>query len=67
MSLIDNNAKQPRKNFDQNTLEELAQSIREYGVVQPIIVVKMVKDILSLLVKEDLELASLQERKQYQQ
>ncbi len=40
MSLIDNNTKQPRKNFDANTLEELAQSIREYGVVQPIIVVK---------------------------
>ena len=40
MSIIDNNTKQPRKNFDINTLEELAQSIREYGVVQPIIVVK---------------------------
>ena len=40
MALIDNNTKQPRKNFDQNTLEELAQSIVEYGVVQPIIVVK---------------------------
>lgn len=40
MSLIDNNTTQPRKNFDINTLEELAQSIREYGVVQPIIVVK---------------------------
>ena len=40
MSLIDNNTQQPRKIFDINSLEELAQSIREYGVVQPIIVVK---------------------------
>jgi len=40
ISLIDNNTAQPRKHFDANTLEELAQSIREYGVVQPIIVVK---------------------------
>ena len=39
MHLIDNNTDQPRKKFDQNSLEELAQSIREYGVVQPIIVV----------------------------
>jgi len=40
MALIDNNTKQPRKIFDINSLEELAQSIREYGVVQPILVVK---------------------------
>ncbi len=40
MALIDNNTKQPRKNFDPVSLEELAQSIREYGVVQPIIVVR---------------------------
>ncbi len=39
ISLIDNNTEQPRKKFDPNSLEELAQSIREYGVVQPIIVV----------------------------
>ncbi len=40
IALIDNNTQQPRKNFDINSLEELAQSIREYGVVQPILVVK---------------------------
>lgn len=40
ISLIDNNTQQPRKIFDINSLEELATSIREYGVVQPIIVVK---------------------------
>jgi ParB family chromosome partitioning protein len=32
------NANQPRKLFDKQTLEELAQSIRENGVLQPILV-----------------------------
>lgn len=32
------NPDQPRRNFDQEALEELAASIKEYGVVQPIIV-----------------------------
>ena len=37
MSLIDTNPNQPRKNFDANAIKELAQSIKEYGVIQPII------------------------------
>ena len=37
MALIDNNPNQPRKNFDANAIKELAQSIKEYGVIQPII------------------------------
>ena len=32
------NPYQPRKNFDRNALSELAQSIKEYGVIQPITV-----------------------------
>jgi ParB family transcriptional regulator, chromosome partitioning protein len=32
------NAQQPRKNFDETALEELTDSIREHGVVQPIVV-----------------------------
>ncbi len=36
------NSKQPRKKFDDAKLEELAQSIREYGIIQPIIVRKIV-------------------------
>src|SRR5262249_6751368 len=32
------NSHQPRKNFDETTLDELANSIREHGVVQPIVV-----------------------------
>ena len=35
---IDPNREQPRKNFDEAALEELAQSIRTYGVIQPIVV-----------------------------
>lgn len=31
---------QPRKNFDKAALQELADSIREHGVLQPIVVVK---------------------------
>jgi ParB family transcriptional regulator, chromosome partitioning protein len=35
---IEANPKQPRKTFDQAKLEELAASIREHGVVQPLVV-----------------------------
>lgn len=37
---VEPNAEQPRKVFDQEKLETLAQSIKEHGVVQPIIVRK---------------------------
>ena len=37
---IEPNRDQPRKKFDQEALEELAQSIREYGIIQPIVVTK---------------------------
>ena len=39
ISLIDNNIEQPRKNFDPTALKELSESIKQYGVVQPILVV----------------------------
>lgn len=38
ISLIDNNKEQPRKNFDPTALKELAESIKHYGVIQPILV-----------------------------
>ncbi len=31
------NASQPRKNFDQESLQELADSIKNYGVIQPVL------------------------------
>ena len=37
---VEPNRDQPRKNFDQEALEELAQSISEYGLIQPIVVTK---------------------------
>ena len=37
---VEPNREQPRKNFNQEALEELAQSIKEYGLIQPIIVTK---------------------------
>jgi ParB family chromosome partitioning protein len=40
MGLVDNNPNQPRKNFDPTALSELAQSIKLYGVIQPILVTK---------------------------
>lgn len=41
LSEIYPNPNQPRKNFDQESLEELAESIRVHGLIQPIIVNKM--------------------------
>ncbi len=40
VSAIEPNADQPRKNFNAETIKELADSIREKGVLQPIIVKK---------------------------
>ena len=36
ISLIDPNPNQPRREFDQEALQELANSIRELGIIQPI-------------------------------
>ena len=40
ISLIDRNPKQPRKTFNSEQLEELSQSIKNCGLIQPIITVK---------------------------
>ena len=40
---IRSNPYQPRKTFNEESIEELANSIKEYGIVQPIIVKKAVK------------------------
>ena len=37
---VEPNRDQPRKRFDQEALEELAESIKEYGLIQPIVVTK---------------------------
>lgn len=37
---VEPNKEQPRRSFDEESIEELANSIKEYGVIQPIIVTK---------------------------
>ncbi len=41
ISAIDPNPNQPRREFDQEALQELAMSIRELGIIQPITLRKM--------------------------
>ena len=41
ISMVESYAGQPRKHFDQEKLEELADSIREHGVIQPLTVRKL--------------------------
>lgn len=41
LRLIEANSNQPRKVFDEDTLAELAESIKKYGVIQPIVVRKV--------------------------
>ncbi len=44
LSLIYPNPDQPRKVFERKALEELAQSIRENGLIEPLVVVERPKD-----------------------
>ncbi|MBS3903342.1 MAG: ParB/RepB/Spo0J family partition protein [Anaplasmataceae bacterium] len=38
------NPHQPRRTFDENALKELAQSIREHGILQPLVATKIEKE-----------------------
>ena len=40
ISQIEPNKNQPRKNFDEDSLAELADSIKQFGVIEPLVVVK---------------------------
>lgn len=40
MSKIDRNENQPRKRFDEKALQELADSIKSYGIIQPLVLTK---------------------------
>ena len=48
---VEPNREQPRRNFDEESIEELANSIKEYGVIQPIIVTKQ-KDYYQIVAGE---------------
>ena len=41
ISQVESYAGQPRKSFDQEKLEELAESIRQHGIIQPLTVRKL--------------------------
>lgn len=38
INLVEPNREQPRKNFDEDALQELAESIKQFGLLQPILV-----------------------------
>ena len=48
---VEPNRLQPRKNFNQEALEELAESIKKYGVIQPIVVTKQ-DDYYEIIARE---------------
>ncbi len=41
VALIDRNQNQPRKNFDEKALKELAHSIKQHGIIQPLVLRKV--------------------------
>lgn len=38
ITMVEPNRKQPRKNFDEDSLQELSDSIKQFGLIQPILV-----------------------------
>ncbi len=40
INLVEPNRDQPRKNFNEDALQELADSIKQHGIVQPLVVIK---------------------------
>ena len=38
INLVEPNREQPRKNFDEDALQELSDSIKQFGLLQPILV-----------------------------
>ena len=51
ISLVEPNRNQPRKEFDKDALSELANSIKQYGILQPIIVQK-IEDMYEIIAGE---------------
>jgi len=51
LNLIEPNPNQPRKTFDIDKIQELADSIKEHGLIQPVIV-KKVEDNYQLIAGE---------------
>ncbi|MEI6266906.1 MAG: ParB/RepB/Spo0J family partition protein [bacterium] len=52
VEFIDPNPLQPRTSFDETPLAELASSIREYGIIQPLLVTKSINGRYQLIAGE---------------
>ena len=51
INLVEPNKEQPRKNFNEDALAELAESIKQHGIVQPIVVSRK-KDYFEIIAGE---------------
>ncbi len=49
---IEPNKDQPRRSFDEQALEDLANSIKEHGIIQPLVVVKLKSDKYQIVAGE---------------
>ena len=52
IDLIQRNPRQPRQSFKEDDLEELAMSIREHGIIQPLIVAPAMNGTFTLIAGE---------------
>ena len=52
LSQIEANPNQPRREFDEKALEELAESIRNFGIIQPITLRKLIDDRYQIIAGE---------------
>ena len=59
------NPYQPRKHFNKEAIQELSASIKEHGILQPLIARKVLKDMKLLQVKEDIVLLKRRDSKKY--
>ncbi|HET8991734.1 MAG TPA: ParB/RepB/Spo0J family partition protein [Candidatus Saccharimonadales bacterium] len=49
---IEANPHQPRKNFDETSLKELAESIKQHGIIQPLVVTPLKNGIYTIIAGE---------------
>ena len=49
---VESNSSQPRKNFDEEALAQLADSIREHGIIQPLTVRKLTSGYYQIIAGE---------------